>query len=156
MRHQSYTMWYLLQFRPLQNPILQNFPLPGYKLPSPPITPNQAPAQPEGAIANTAAFIRQHKKNLISEIQQLEGSSQDIQNISPCFINPPTHDFWDGCNWGAAQSFSIANLRSHSTYQRVRSLVHTTLQADFALCNRKEIHSASLVVGHHIMVTSHG
>jgi len=132
------------------------FPLPGHQLPSPPITQNQTPAQPEGAIASTAALIRQHKKNLISEIQQSEGFSQDIQNISPCFINLSIHDFWEGCNWGAAQSFSIANLREHSTYKRVRSLVHARLQADFALCDGKNARPASLIVGHHIMATSHG
>jgi len=134
------------------------FPLPGHQLPSPPVTQNQATVQPEGVIADTVALIQQHKKHLVSRIQQSEGFSQDVQSIPPCFINLSIHDFWEGCNWKAAQSYSLANLRNYPIYQRVRALVQTTLQADFALCDKKKTGSGSacLVISHHIMESSHG
>jgi hypothetical protein len=116
---------------------------------------------PEATVADTAALIHQHKENLASQLQESEdGSQDDFRNIPPCLVDLSIHSFLEGLDKReTAEPHSNAKPtwdELHPSFQRLRSLVQATFDADSDLCHPKQRDNAGLVISHYITEHSQG
>lgn len=140
---------------------LQYFPLPGHKLPSPPIAKDPPLGNASNNLADTAAFLRQQKDTLLAQLPEIEdGLQDDLRNIHPCFISLSIHKFLGGLNKGATTQIYSAMEEKYKKlsprFLRLSLLSKVTFDADSDLCDPTKRTLASAMVAQQIVNFSAG